>query len=472
MKAKSLNDRCSASTRVDLILRCLLCDNTRDDADRCAFALSFVTMLWQLSAGCFSEVPPSMIIVNGELEPDFLDKALLGLICESDPHPESLAERLKPRLSESSPCNGRVLKDYLAVRKLQAARGPEKPGDLEQAQKNFKRLSRGESDPKICSTLSAATHPDLGLVTLPDHHVLLWLTDEVEKERFEKLISEPDPERFFSQTGVDLSGLPVDKNPAFAGAYNARQWPSEMVEQVLHKGLPVLFIPHSTPIPWPPNTLKFLGELRLFFMQAFRPLRFGRTARTPDLEPPLETYVRIIRKRLMLLQVGYDFWIRSSLYELYRICSMVEYFLTKSGQAPLANLKLLLLESVYRGVAYAVESLTYQAEGLGLGDDRKITKQLLAVLRQNGTMTRGALTRRIRKLRGGYRSFLLSKLQELGLISLNCNLVQAVSFHSFIKSIPARRGFPPLLPCRAETNDQWSEVQHCSVRPSGPPGSR
>jgi len=425
-------------------------------------AATLVTTLWQVVGRAMPFQPPSFLLVNaGGLDDDPLDKLASvhtgpGPITSgnSDEHilrnRSVMAQQINDR-NKTQRDNPAALEFY--VRKCQ-------PIFLEARTQAFGHGRAGHYAERM--------DDQLGLVTDRNDDIILRLDRPADHERFRSDVHD-NPERLRWPTGYNDAMMQVSKRAYVAGSLGPAQWDETLVTDIVSKGMPLLFLPHTAQQP-----LNIIGknDLDIISWTLASGDMAAATAFAPDLpaSPCFTSCEARLRSRLRHFPAAYEFFILRTIREFGVVCASLAAYAGQCG-ATKANER----DSLYwdthimcvRAVTLGVESLAYHGHGFDAGCPRGEAVKVLSYIREKGDVSRRDLQRKFEFFTAEVRDEVLERLAAEGLLELNGRQVAAVPLVGFIGSLPSRAGLTePSLLCPALL-EKWGAGAGTETRRTG-----
>lgn len=445
MSSGTFSMYCSGGAKPLRSLAAFIHGSAGDEATRCMVAATLVTTLWQVVGRAMPFQPPSFLLVNaGGLDEDPLDK-----LASDNTGPGPITSG---RSEEHTKRNRRVLfgiiNDYNRTQR-------DNPSALERFLRQCQPIF-GEARTQAYGDGRAGYYAErmddqLGLVTDRTDDIILRLGRPADHERFRSDVRD-HLEQLREPTGYNDAMMRVSKRAYIAGSLSAAQWDETVVTDIVSKGMPLLFLPHTACQP-----LNIIGmdDLNIISWTLASGDMERATASVPDLpdSPCLAACEDRLRSRLRHFPAAYEFFILRTIRELGVVCASLVAYVGQCG-ATKVNERDSLYWDLYvmcvRAVTLGVESLAYHGHGIDTGCPRGEAVKVLSYIREKGAVSRRNLQRRFEFLTAEVRDEMLERLAAEGLLELSARRVAAVPLAEFIRSLPSRAGLTePALLCPA-----------------------
>ncbi|MEI7912957.1 MAG: hypothetical protein WCK77_25330 [Verrucomicrobiota bacterium] len=424
-----------------------------DEPTRCMAAATLVTTLWQVVGRAMPFQAPSFLLVNaGGLEEDPLDK-----LASTNTGPGLVTSG---NSGEHTTRNRRVMVGLIIDRnRIQK----ENPAALErhvrQCQPVFKEARSQAFGNGRAGHYAERMDAQLGLVTDRADDVILRLDRPADHERFRNDLRD-HPQRLHQPTGYNDVMKRVPKLAYVAGSLGPAQWDEALVTDIVGKGMPLLFLPHTANQP-----LNIIGkdDLNIVSWTLASGGMAAATASVPDL-PASACFAACearLRSRLRHFPATYEFFILRSIRELGVVCAGLVAFIGQRGSTTTER------DSLYqdlhlmcvRAVTLGVESLAYHGHGFDACCPRGEAMKVLSYIREKGEVSRRDLQRRFVCFTADERDEVLESLAAEGLLELDARRVRAVPLAGFIGSLSSRACLgEPELRCPALL-EEWKSAK-------------
>ena len=288
-----------------------------------------------------------------------------------------------------------------------------------------------------------------GWVADGSNHVILRLDRDEDRLKFREDVVKGDP-LLLNPYGLGDSMIMAPKVLSVAGSLPADRWDVPLVEGIIERALPILFLPHCAK-----GFLKTAGELAMQKVaidleDAMHRGLIHAPPVTPGRLPSLPWFTACharLRQRLLHFPERYDFYIQGTLRDLIDWCRRLSHWLLKPDSA--ANERNVLYSNLARAtffaVCHGVDALGWHGYGFPIAPEcsREELMKLLAAVRKAGTLTRHDVLLKLQWLRAEKRDLMLEHLAAEGLLTLTDSQVEAVPLAEYIKAIPTRSGIQP-----------------------------
>jgi hypothetical protein len=289
----------------------------------------------------------------------------------------------------------------------------------------------------------------IGWVADGSNHVVLRLDRDEDRLKFREDVVKGDP-LLLNPYGLGDSMVMAPKVLSVAGSVTADLWDAPLVEGIVDRALPILFLPH-----YANAFLKTAGELAMQKVaidleNAMHRGLIHSPVVVPGPLPSLPWFTACharLRQRLLHFPERYDFYIQGTLRDLIDWCRRLSHWLLKPDSA--ANERNVLYSNLARATFYAVfhgvEGLGWHGYGFAHAPEcsREEFMKLLNAVRKAGTLSRRDVLLKLQWLRAEKRDRMLEHLAAEGLITLTDSQVEAVPLAEYIKAIPTRSGIQP-----------------------------
>ena len=441
---------CSGDAKPLRSLTAFIHGSAGDEATRCMVAATLVTTLWQVVGRAMPFRPPSFLLVNaGCLDEDALDK-LASVHTGPGPITSGKSEEHTMR-------NRRVLFGLINDRnKTQRDNPSALERYLRQCQPIFGRARNQAFGHGRAGYYAERMDDQLGLVTDQNNDIILRLDRPADHERFRSDVHDHQ-ERLRQPTGYNDAMMQVSKRAYVAGSLDPAQWDETLVTDIVSKGMPLLFLPHTACQP-----LNIIGkdDLNIIAWTLASGDMTPANAFVPDLpaSPCLAACEARLRSRLRHFPAAYEFFILRTIRELGVVCASLVAYVGQYGSSK-PNERDSLYSDLHimcvRAITLGVESLAYHGHGFDTGCTRGESVKVLGYIREKGAVNRRDLQRRFELFTAEERDEMLERLAAEGLLELNGRQVAAVPLAEFIRSVPSRAGLTePALLC-PELLEKW-----------------
>jgi len=288
-----------------------------------------------------------------------------------------------------------------------------------------------------------------GWVADGSNHVILRLDRDEDRSKFREDVMKGDP-LFLNPYGLGDSMIMAPKVLSVAGSVPADLWDVPLVEGIIERALPILFVPHCAK-----GFLKTAGELAMEKVAIDLENAVHRgLIHSPVVVPgPLPSlpwfaacYARL-RQRLLHFPERYDFYIQGTLRNLMDWCRRLSHWLLQADTAVDERNTLYsnLARATFFAVFHGVEALGWHGYGFAPAPEcsREESIKLLDAVRKAGRLTRRNVLLKLQWLNAAKRDLMLDHLAAEGLVTLTDSQVAAVPLAEFLKAIPARSGIQP-----------------------------
>jgi hypothetical protein len=167
----------------------------------------------------------------------------------------------------------------------------------------------------------------------------------------------------------------------------------------------------------------------------------------PSALPPSDWLYKCLprlRQRLVFFPESYEFFVQRTIRELNPWCSRLAGMTARKGvtETQMKKLHEALFANCFHAVWLGVEALAWHGYGFCAGDPAT-TLKVLAAVRENGTISRRDLQRKLQCLQAADLGKLLTRLAQEGLLTLDARQITAVPFSEFFDGITGRTGIQP-----------------------------
>jgi len=237
-----------------------------------------------------------------------------------------------------------------------------------------------------------------------------------------------------------------------SGSLNSSQWDGTLVNQLLHTGQPVFFLPHlaDAKIEIGDWTGLKSGSLSLSRNRMKSPL--GIPLQLSD-TPWCRHYEALMRARLRELPANYEFAMLCAARELKPLCFLLAKHFACKGSEPheVAAMFRDLYAMTFRGMVIGLASLAWHGLGIDAGCGTDQTFKLMQHLHAHGPVSRRDLLLRFQHLTSASRDQALERLAQEGVLELEGKKVSVVPLANFVRGLFARKEFTdPTYYCRDE----------------------
>jgi hypothetical protein len=417
-------------------------ENSQDAATRNLATAALVITLAQVAGPAAIRRPPGCLLVNaGGLGSDPLDSVmgkLTGISNAAPTVPPDEQVRLKGWMLK-------LAKEVITMRKT----GRLTTEYLYPRAAEFKQARCEAFGGDRAGLYASRRDEQFGWVADGSNHVILRLESDEDRSKFREDVMKGDPP-LLNPYGLGDSMIMAPKVLSVAGSVTADLWDAPLVEGIVERALPILFVPHCAK-----GFPKTAGELAMQkaaidLESAMHRGLIHAPPVTPGRLPSLPWFTACharLRQRLLHFPERYDFYIQGTLRDLMDWCRRLSHWLLKPDSA--ANERNVLYSNLARATFYAVfhgvEGLGWHGYGFATapGCSRREFIKLLEAVRKAGTLTRRDVLLKLQWLRAEKRDRMLEHLAAEGLVALNDSQVAAVPLAEYLRTLPVRSGIQP-----------------------------
>ena len=450
MKTRTRKSKSQSITGRQLLARFL--HHSSPDADtRTMAAAMFALTHWQVAGVTAGSQPPSLLMVNaGDAPSDPLDFAADDFATgmgskEEQPAGHGLLVGASPEIA--------LRRMVQSLRKLRTIGEvtPYNAGDIQIQKRIFAQGKAQCFGSGRTGHYARRWHDTLGWVTDDTDDIILRLDRPEDHAALRRDLSE-HPDRLLTPIGYGEEARRVHKTLMLSGSLDSSQWDGTLVNQLLHTGQPVFFLPHlaEAQIEIGDWTGLKADSLNLSTSRMKSPL--GIPPQLPD-TPWCRHYEALMRARLRELPATYEFAMLCAARELKPLCALLAKHFTRKGSE--ANDMAAMFQDLYamtfRGMVIGLASLAWHGLGIdaGCGTDR--TFELMQHLHAHGPVSRRDLLLRFQHFTAASRDQALERLAHEGVLELEDKKVSVVPLADFVRGLFARKEFAnPKYFCRDE----------------------
>ena len=423
-------------------------DCSEDSMTQTVATTALISGFWQLGGNALTAQVPSTLLFHPHSEnPDPVDNFIRSII-----HDERENE---PRVQTEGPFMNRPLK--LAPRVMQNALRLRRsfgrqisPGiygnqiEAEAAEEKFRAARNAAFGYGCTRCYSKAWHPEHGLLTDADDHLILRLNNNDDRVNFcHDLLEDPGKIMFPEGLGTDL--FPTPKSVSLSGALPVDLWNTELAARALSSGMPFIFLPHTNATSLEEKTLSSLQ----CFATIWKNSKITRVEASPRLPVSEWTrqYHQILRKKLAALPIPAEFPTLQVAHQLEGVCMRIVG--AAAGPTTTNEQSHALLHDLFhlsfRGLVIGMASPIWFEVGLQSGEDHNEMENkaagLLRRLRKDGAINKTALLKNILRSKR-VRDTVVDILTQHGLICEEDDNFRAISFGEFVEGLYASSEFP------------------------------
>lgn len=414
-----------------------------DDLTRAVAVSALVLALAQVAGPAAMKSPPGYLLLNaGRLGDDAIDGVMRRLTGMSDMEPTGAPEDLE----RNRRCMIQLANDVTVAGKRGATNL-----ELQSARiATFKRC-RGESFGGDRAGLYAKRHdPQLGWISDASNHLIVRLDREEDLALCRSDLRQGNP-RLMNPSGYGEALSLEPKVLSVVGSLRAAHWDGPLVADIMRRPLPLLFLAHCADAPLITPSALFLRNLSINIENEARIGSLRAPGMIADSLPGIPWFsvgLARLRQRLVYLPDGYGFFIQRTLRDLITWCRTLAIWSTRKDSADPVCMTLFhdLASLTFHGILTGIEALGWHCYGFDAGYSRVLAMKVLTIIRDEGTISRRDLLRRLQTFAAEKRDSILGQLEAEGLVTLTKRIVAAVPVTDYFRRIPVRTGIaaPPV----------------------------
>jgi hypothetical protein len=419
---------------------------TSDENGRCMAAAMLTLSLWQSTPGppTLSNMPSAILVNAGDATSDPLDGFAEEFVFRIREHEQSLLDdsNILNRYAPGDPEKAMRLAmwgaEQLIAKRGHAAHEDERMWKCQRQFHNYRERNFG-GGPGYRYT--RAWTEQYGWLSNHDARLVLRL-DQAEDRKAMRQDLLSDSEKLCEPRGIGWEMMSVSKKLAFSGSLHSGEWDDALVTQLLCKGWPVVFLPHSviTPLRTENKPGLHMARMKAMTDQWLRPIT--PMAILPK-DPWFQYHHGYLRSRLSFMPADYCFAIERIVRELGDVCMRLAHNIccdAKNGHLT-TIIGQDLFRMTLRAIVIGVAALGYHCWGF----TARLRAKAMAVmhhLRTHGPSSRRDLLRRFQTMDSQDRDELLEMLENEDLIECDGRLVSAVPLSDYIERLQNRPDFP------------------------------
>jgi hypothetical protein len=420
----------------------LLHQSSTDEVTGSMTAAATVLALAQIGGRQMIQTPPSFLLVNaGGMANDPIDAVTGKLI--------GLDRVQMEHTGESFERNRRSMLYEIEIRKKTEKHGKVAPQLALQQAASFRQYRNAAFGHGRVGSYTRRHDGQLGWITDSRGHAPLRLEDDIDRAAFRVDVRQR-AERVVRPVGYGESIQLESKLLSVAGSVRADEWDDAFVTGIVGGAMPLVFLPHATSVPLKVADLEALEFMAIGLEQETETVRHRPVNVSEDI--PADDWYRAclgrLRRRLAFFPPEYDFSVQLLIRQLCEWCHRLTHMAAMDGSAKKDRgaLWMDLHAMSFHGICLGVESLGWHCHGFDAGCGRGEMVKLLTVVRDEASITRRDLLRRLQSLDATKRDSMLEHLKEEGLVTLTDRMVAAIPLADYLRALPAKPGLAAPVP--------------------------